>query len=194
MNLGPKFTKFARNQCTNLWAYMVLESSCETEMKLQTIVHMSSNMKILSNHNPWHKQEIKRFGMWIHLWAHMSYHNWQCESTRELTCPNQACVESEVVGLKEEANCDMGRVNPHQKWVHMRVLMHDATPTWYTKTKLGGRSLRHFDCINDNFLNTILSQIWYFLSVETKNATKLKNGYDIKSTGDQQWVPRSGAF
>jgi hypothetical protein len=68
-------------------------------------------------------------------------------------------IELKVVDLKEEANCDMGRVNPHQMWVRGRVLMHDATPTWYTKAKLGGRSLIHFDCINDNLLNTITSQI-----------------------------------
>ena len=51
---------------------------------------MSSNMKILSDHN-----------------------------SQELTCPNQACLELEVVGLKEEANCDVGTA--HQTPVQLQL-------------------------------------------------------------------------
>ena len=44
-------------------------------------------------------------------------------------------------------------------------------------------SLMCFDCVNVNLLSTIISQIWHFLLVETKNDTKLTNKYEIKSTG-----------
>ena len=45
--------------------------------------------------------------------------------------------------------------------------------------------LMRFDCANVNLFRIIMSQIWHFLSMETKNVTKLTNECDIKSIGFQ---------
>ena len=42
--------------------------------------------------------------------------------------------------------------------------------------------LMRFDCVFVNLLSTVMSQIWHFLSVKTKNVTKLTNKYDIRFT------------
>ena len=39
----------------------------------------------------------------------------------------------------------------------------------------------HFDCVNVNLLNTIMSKIQHFLLMKTINVIKLMNKYDIKS-------------
>ena len=64
--------------------------------------------------------------------------------------------------------------------------IHDSISQWsqlFCQVGSAHNTLIHFDFINFNLLSTIMSQLWHFLLVETENVTKLKNEYDIESTG-----------
>ena len=64
---------------------------------------------------------------------------------------------------------------------HLYNVIKEPTHLVSSLLYLSHITLVRFDYVNVNLLSTIMSQIWRFLSVETKKVTKLTNKCDIKS-------------